>query len=62
MVASLVAWEQEDQELFNKHFAKFVAEGLSGDDMEDLYTKVGPQRISMPCLIRTFLSRACASG
>lgn len=31
---------EDDQELFNKVFAKYVEEGLEGDDLEELYTKV----------------------
>jgi large subunit ribosomal protein L5e len=32
--------QEEDPEKYEKHFAKFVAAGIEGDDLEDLYKKV----------------------
>jgi large subunit ribosomal protein L5e len=32
--------EEEDPEKYNRHFAKYIDEGLDADSLEDLYTKV----------------------
>jgi len=32
--------EEEDPEKYNRHFAKYIEEDLTADDLEDLYTKV----------------------
>jgi large subunit ribosomal protein L5e len=32
--------EEEDPEKYNRHFAKYIDEGLDADGLEDLYTKV----------------------
>jgi large subunit ribosomal protein L5e len=32
--------EEEDPEKYNRHFAGYIDEGLSADDLEELYTKV----------------------
>jgi hypothetical protein len=40
-VAVVGATLQEDPELYKKHFSTYVEEGLGGDDLEELYEKVG---------------------
>jgi len=32
--------EEDDEENYKKHFAKYLEAGIEGDDLEDLYTKV----------------------
>lgn len=40
---------EEEPEKFEKHFSRFVDEGINGEDLEDLYTKVCGSRRSGTC-------------